>query len=221
MNDYHAIKSYYENCLDEHGNSPLGVDWPDETSMFQRFQVMHDLVQHRPASVLDIGCGLGFYLDYLKHTQRLKDLEYTGIDISEKMIASARARQPEARWICRDIIADPLKKESYDCAIMNGVLTVREGVSRENMFRFMREITTSAFNSVKVGLAFNVMSTLVDWEKDRLLHVGFDEVAQFVSTELSRHFVIRHDYGLWEYTIHVYKNPVNANPQTFIHNTRS
>jgi hypothetical protein len=29
----------------------------------------------------------------------------------------------------------------------------------------------------------------------------------FLSHEVSRHVVIRHDYGLYEYTAYVYKNP--------------
>ncbi len=49
-------------------------------------------------------------------------------------------------------------------------------------------------------MAFNVMSTLVDWQRDDLFHLSFDTMAQYVSQALSRHFVVRHDYGAYEYT---------------------
>jgi len=32
-------------------------------------------------------------------------------------------------------------------------------------------------------------------------------MAQYVSQALSRHFVVRHDYGAYEYTTYVYRNP--------------
>ena len=57
------------------------------------------------------------------------------------------------------------------------------------------------------GLAFNVMSKHVDWERDDLFHLSTDLLLAFLKSELSRHVVIRHDYGLYEYTVYVYREP--------------
>ncbi len=54
-------------------------------------------------------------------------------------------------------------------------------------------------------MAFNVMNKVVDW--DDLFHWGFDEMAGAVSKALSRHLLIRADYGLYEYTFYVYRQP--------------
>jgi hypothetical protein len=51
------------------------------------------------------------------------------------------------------------------------------------------------------------MSKLVDWERDDLFHRPFDTMASFVWKNLSRHFVIRHDYPAYEYTTYVYRRP--------------
>jgi hypothetical protein len=45
----------------------------------------------------------------------------------------------------------------------------------------------------------------VDWERDVLFHLPFDAAAAFVSSALSRRFVFRSDYGLYEYTTYVYR----------------
>jgi hypothetical protein len=49
------------------------------------------------------------------------------------------------------------------------------------------------------------MSKHVDWEREDLFHLPFDRLTSFLTNRLSRHFVIRHDYGLYEYTTYVYK----------------
>ena len=54
-------------------------------------------------------------------------------------------------------------------------------------------------------MSFNFMSKQVDWERDDLFHVSLDEIAWFMKDNLSRNFIIRNDYKLFEYTIYVYK----------------
>ena len=49
------------------------------------------------------------------------------------------------------------------------------------------------------------MSTLVDWERADLFHVPFDTLARMLKAHASRDFVIRQDYGLYEYTVYVYR----------------
>ena len=47
------------------------------------------------------------------------------------------------------------------------------------------------------------MSKQVDWERDDLFHLPCDPLLAFLESELSRHCVVRHDYGLFEYTTYV------------------
>ena len=61
------------------------------------------------------------------------------------------------------------------------------------------------FEKARVGIAFNVMSKHVDWERDDLFHLPFDVLAGFLRRELSRHYVFRANYGLYEYTTYVYR----------------
>ena len=56
-----------------------------------------------------------------------------------------------------------------------------------------------------MGIAFNVMSKDVDWERDDLFHLPLSELSSFLSKNLTRRYIIRNDYGLYEYTTYVYK----------------
>ena len=55
------------------------------------------------------------------------------------------------------------------------------------------------------GVAFNVMSKAVDWEREDLFHLPADLLIDFLTKKLTRNFIIRNDYGLYEYTTYIYK----------------
>ena len=59
-----------------------------------------DLVQRRgPASVLDAGCGTGRVAIELAR----RGVEVVGVDVDESMLATARRRAPELRWVAADL----------------------------------------------------------------------------------------------------------------------
>ena len=84
----------------------------------------------------------------------------------------------------------------------------------EQMFHFVKRVISLLFNRCRVGIAFNAMSKQVDWERDDLFHLPLDRMAEFVCKELSRHFVIRNDYGLYEYTTYVYQTSADQPPKS-------
>ncbi len=60
---------------------------------------------------------------------------------------------------------------------------------------FVRQLIDTAFQHADVGIAFNAMAKHVDWEREDLFHLPLDVLAVFLCQKLSRHFVIRNDYG--------------------------
>ena len=50
----------------------------------------------------------------------------------------------------------------------------------------------------------NTMSKHVDWERHDLFHLPLETLTTFLCRDVSRHFVIRNDYGLYEYTTYVF-----------------
>ena len=73
------------------------------------------------------------------------------------------------------------------------------------MLAYFERTLSAVFAKAKVGLAFNVMSKHVDWERDDLFHLPFDTLVRFLTASLTRNFVIRNDYGLYEYTTYLYR----------------
>ena len=206
---YDSIVKHYENCLEKHGVSAKGMDWPNEDDLQTRFNVMLGVASppSTPVSILDLGCGVGLLLDYIKTQKKISKISYWGIDISNKMIAVAAKRHPKSRFATRDILEDPLPNGCVDYIVMNGVLTEKRELNQSEMLSYAKELIKSAFASCKEGLTFNVMSTHVDWFRDDLFHWSLDEIVSFLVEECSRHISIRMDYGLYEYTIYLYHTP--------------
>jgi malonyl-CoA O-methyltransferase len=72
-----------------------------------------DSVQREPATLLDLGCGTGYFCPELK--RRFPGAQYIGLDLAQGMVDFARARLPEAGlWLVADAEALPLASNSVD-----------------------------------------------------------------------------------------------------------
>jgi SAM-dependent methyltransferase len=211
-----TLVTHYERCLDQYGATPRGVDWPSVPDLEVRFDTLLSLLDGSPTEprpvLLDLGCGPGLLLDYLRATDRLDSVDYRGIDLSPAMVDAARARWPGQDICCRDVIADPLVPGSVDFVIMNGVLTEKQTLSHDVMVEIAQELIVAAFDAARVGIAFNAMSRHVDWERPELFHWGFDDLSAFLRERVSRHYAFRSDYGLYEHTTFVWRTPRRPPP---------
>ena len=206
MSDYRSIVAHYEQCLAQHGDNHRGVDWPNAADAQKRYQVMLDVIRpNGPAnpSVLDFGCGASHLLEYALITEQ--PLAYSGLDLSPQFISLSKAKFPQLPYYCLDILEKSADWPHFDYIIANGVFNEKRELSQQAMEQYFTAMLAELFAHTKVGLAFNVMSTLVDWERADLFHVPFDAMARMLKAHASRDFVIRQDYGLYEYTVYVYR----------------
>ena len=205
--NYLRIVAHYESCLTKYGDSHLGVDWPNKGDAETRYKVMLDVIQDdtpSKKSLLDFGCGASHLYEYIQKNQ-IRDLEYSGLDLSEKFISLSRQKFPLNVYYYFDILNDSAALPEFDYVIMNGVFTEKISLSFDEMFRYFQNVILAIFSKTRVGIAFNVMSKHVDWERKDLFHLPFEMLAEFLTRKVSKKFIIRNDYGLYEYTTYVYR----------------
>jgi SAM-dependent methyltransferase len=214
---YLDIVTYCESFLDRHGDNYLGVGWTKrQEDADTRYAVMLDVITRSTAatSLLDFGCGASHLLEYILG-HGLTHIEYSGLDLSAKFLELSRRKFPRTPYYQIDILQDAASLPTFDYVVLNGVFTSRCSMSFDEMFAYFSRVIRGVFDKARVGIAFNVMSKHVDWERDDLFHLPVDLLGAFLTREISRHFVVRHDYGLYEYAAYVYRHPNTASrPRT-------
>jgi SAM-dependent methyltransferase len=205
------ISAACEEDLIAYGDSFRGAGYTKSKDQAdQRYALMLGVIrdQRGLVSLLDFGCGLGHFLDYIEEHAADREIRYTGLDLSARYLAAARQRRPGARFIQMDVLESDADLPDYDYAVLNGLFNYRGALDYQTMLQYWKDLTSAVYRHCRAGLAFNVMSKIVDWERDDLFHLPFDTMAEFVGRHLSRHFVIRHDYRAYEYTTYVYRQPI-------------
>ena len=205
-----VIVDQCEVYLAAHGDNHKGVGWPNHDDAQARYQVMLDgllsaTTSNQPVRLLDFGCGPAHFYEFLQ--QHLPHVEYTGLDMSEKHLAIARSKFPDTPFYCLDVLQDPAALPAFDYIIMNGIFTQKCSLSFEEMWTYCQALLRTLWPKATTGLAFNVMTKQVDWEREDLFHMPLDLLASFLKQDLTRHFAFRHDYGLYEYTTYLYRQP--------------
>lgn len=203
---HRPILDYYDDRLRRHGDSAQGAGWPNEHDRLVRFQALTEPLRAAgvgpPPLVCDLGCGTGELLRYLRGSGHA-DIGYVGADRSAQALAHARAKFPDARWIEIDVSTAPesaLSELDCDYLVANGLFTVRHRLSPDEMWDFMTDVLQRLWPHVRRAMSFNVMSPVVDWEREDLFHVSHDKMARFLHGLAGRRVQMRADYGLYEYT---------------------
>lgn len=75
------------------------------------------VAERAPARVLEVGCGMGEFAERVRQELRV---EVVAIDVSERMVALAKARGVDAR--VGDVQALPFEDGTFDCVVANWVL---------------------------------------------------------------------------------------------------
>jgi SAM-dependent methyltransferase len=205
---YLNIVDHYEKCLEKFGDTHQGVDWPNVDDQIKRFKIMLSVIkdQSQNLSLLDFGCGTAALLDYLQKINN-KTINYSGLEISSKFAQVAKRKYPQVDILTVDILTNSASVPEFDYIVMNGVFTEKRDLSYDEMFSYFSKLIHIVFTKAKVGIAFNVMSKNVDWERDDLFHVSKDDLEKFLTKNISRNIIFRADYKLFEYTVYIYKEP--------------
>jgi hypothetical protein len=207
--NYREIVTHCEKCLRLHGDTHRGVDWPNAKDAQTRYRIMLEVIRTnapRPARLLDLGCGASHLYEYVRTAQRC-DVEYSGLDLSPDFVRLSRSKFPDRTYHCVDVLDPAVELPSFDYVVMNGLFTEKCSLPFDEMWDYVQAMVLRAFEIALVGVAFNVMSKHVDWERDDLFHLPLDIVAAFLTKRVARHYVIRNDYGLYEYTVYAYHEP--------------
>lgn len=203
--DYDQIREYFDEKLELHKDGSKAVDWNSEEAQEIRFQQIAKVLpvnRDESFSVCDFGCGLGAFSDYVEHEYH--QFEYTGIDVSPKMIESASEnhKHKNREFLCAHEI-----KNEYDYVVESGIFNAREDVPDEQWLSYIIETLNMFHAHARKGFSFNCLTKYSDPErmKDYLYYADPCYLFDYCKKHYSRNVALLHDYDIYDFTILVKK----------------
>jgi SAM-dependent methyltransferase len=210
------IAEYFEGLLEKHGDHYLSLDWKSRESQVARFAVLLDIIsftdKKQDISILDVGCGIGHFYEFLESNGLIKqlDIKYSGIDISKKMVDFAKGKFPGIDFKVIDLINDKFDKK-FDYVMSSGAFNIRMADLPSHKAS-VNQMVSRMFNICNFGAAVNFLSQSSIYlipegrsaEEDKYVYFSEEEVTKWVKAVCDR-YILRRDYHPGDFTIYMLK----------------
>lgn len=127
----------------------------DQTSRFEQFLELQKLKKFEKSRILDVGCGYGYFLDFLKN-KKIKVKDYFGIDINPNFVKKAQQKYPKQTFVCGDLVTFTFT-ESFDFAIASGIFNVK-CAGGQRAYDLLFETINKMLDVTEKAIAFNFLS---------------------------------------------------------------
>jgi SAM-dependent methyltransferase len=184
------LRAHYAELYQRFGPSHEAVQWSSRETQLRRFEVLAQVLSPDD-SLIDLGCGLGDLLEYLRQQHGFRG-RYLGLDFVPGFVAHARARyagDPAARFEELDVTHAPLPS-GYDVVLTSGMFNNRI----DDNWGFLVSTLAAMFGAARKAVAFNVMSHYVDYEDPGLYYCDPLRLFDHCKRELTPRVTLRHDY---------------------------
>ena len=164
-----------------------------------RFDIQKNVGIKSGDRILDVGCGLGDFYNYLKK-QKI-DVDYYGVDLVPELIEEAKNQNPECTFEVRDILDNKFTKNSFDFVVCSQVMNLK--FSDDDNNKHLKRMLENMFNYSSKGVACDFLSKFVDFQEDHLNY--YDPSFVFnLAKSLTKRADLIHSYPLFEFTIYLY-----------------
>lgn len=197
------LKAHYIELLAKFGDSAESAQYSSRESQEKRFEILAQIDELNGANILDFGSGAGHFATYLK--SKKVEFSYTGVDVVEEFFDIGRAKNPGSRFG----VLEEFEHEKFDYIFISGVFNNKRKGNR----KFYQETLKKLYGMCSKGIAFNMMSTYVDYQDADLFYESPERAFRFVKKELTPFVQLRHDYEVksgvvpFEFAIYAYRVP--------------
>lgn len=193
------VKEFINTRVIEYGDDIQVAGWSSVESQRMRFDYLCRDFELKDKSILDVGCGKGDLVIYLKD-KSVAFSQYTGIDISNEMInlCNNTIKDENVTFHQGTVFDTPIN--NIDVALLSGALSYRY----DNAVADAKATLETLFSACRQGVALNFLSKKVDYELDKNQHYDPSMVLKW-ALDLSNNVTLYHDYPLYEFTLVVKK----------------
>lgn len=198
INDLEAVKKRYQDRIDKFGVSFDSLNSGDEEKQLLRCGAHLSAINKEKSHVLDIGCGLGYFYEFLLKNH--SNIKYTGYDIMIDYILFCKENYVNADFECRNIFEVGISG-IYDTVVMSQVLNNR--YSNSDNLEVMCNAIELAFNHSTISVSIDMMSSYVDFESPELYYYQPEAIFKFAKS-LTKKVRLLHEYRPYEFCIQLF-----------------
>lgn len=183
----------YSTRLAKFGDDPRTLGWDKRESQQLRFGVAIDSFDFSGRSILDVGCGLADFRNFLIE-RGVQPASYAGCDINADLLARCRALQPDCAFHQANLLVDDVPGAPFDVVTLFGVVNFRFGdFSNED---FARGMIRRAFDCCREAVVIDMLTAENDSSYPKEDFVYYYDPAEMLRFALSitPHVALRHDY---------------------------
>ncbi len=144
-----------------YGYHPNALYWSNEKIQRLRFEMLTLAGIQEGESVLDVGCGFGDFAGYLE--DQGKSVRFTGIDLSEELLAEGRRRYPNIELFNGDLFDFDPADASFDHVTLSGALNR----NLDDDGAYARKVIRRMYDACREGIAFNLLDARHEWTAGR------------------------------------------------------
>ena len=189
----------YESLLKKYKKGFRTLNWGSSKSQIRRFKVLAEIGISSGDKVLDVGCGLADFYNWIKKN-KLK-IKYTGLDITPGMIKKSKKKFPKINFIQGTIDHLNIMSQNFDYIIASGIFVY----IKNNPDKYMKKTISKMYSLSKKGIAFNSLSSFSLKKDKNEFYANPSDMFNFCKN-LSSRVVLRHDYHDNDFTIYMYKD---------------
>lgn len=206
--DRQHILARYQRRFAEHGPSVTALASGSAEKQALRHRILREIGIQKGDSVLDVGCGLGHFLQNALDAKL--PIAYTGLDLVPEFITHCRAMYTGQSTPCQFVEADLFaegcaairQQPPHDWVIASQVFNNR--YAEGDNWSLFEQALSAMFGRCQRGVAIDCLTTRVDFQEPQLHYFDPARLLTF-GLFLSRQAILRHDYPLYEQTLYLYR----------------
>lgn len=196
--NFKEVSDFYNNRFIESGDNINSVGWKSKQDQFLRFEILLRGFDLHNKSFLDVGCGLGGFIDFLNF-KKIKGYKYLGIDISNNLLDFAKLKYQKNKNVefrLGEILEMNFLKRKFDFVIASGAFSYNS----LNMDVYAIKSIKKMFLISDIACSANFLSSYSDFQLKKNKHYS-PELIFSKSKEITKKVTLIHDYPLYEFTI--------------------
>lgn len=204
-------REYYSELLGRFGMGPEALGW-SKGNQFLRFKQLTTGWELPEKSFLDVGCGLGDFVSFLRW-QKVGNFSYCGIDLMPEFVEEGRQRH-EAKgvsFIEGDFLEFPFDSV-FDYVIASGTFNLKR--SDHAGYDYVFQNMSKMFELSRSAISMDFLTNRVDFTHKHNFNSSPEKILS-MAYSLSKRVFLRNDVFPFEFSVTIIKDD-SFNPATSV-----